>query len=239
MLDTAALGGGTAGTLWSADTDAPSCGASVAGLRAQPPRSRLWLNRTMLASLNGKIMDAAEAFVPITDDGLLRGDGVFEVVRLYGGVPYALREHLERMATSAANLRLPFDVEAFAVRGARTAGRRDRRRRHAADGLHARRRAGSSPSSRCPGYPETLALVSVRYAPTHVMDGIKSLSYGANMLATPHRARSRAADEALLVTPHGRVLEGPRQSFVARSTGRGSSRRRSTTTYSTRSPGDG
>ena len=37
---------------------------------------------------------ASEATVPITDDGLLRGDGVFEVVRLYGGIPYALDEHL-------------------------------------------------------------------------------------------------------------------------------------------------
>ena len=39
----------------------------------------------MLASLNGRLMPADEATVPITDDGLLRGDGVFEVVRLYGG----------------------------------------------------------------------------------------------------------------------------------------------------------
>ena len=43
-----------------------------------------------------------------------------------------------------------------------------------------------------PAVPETLALVTVRYSPTHVMDGIKSLSYGANMLVT-RLARSRAA----------------------------------------------
>ena len=65
-----------------------------------------------------------------------------------------------------------------------------------------------------PAVPETLALVSVRYSPTHVMDGIKSLSYGANMLVT-RLAKEQGGDEALLVTPHGRVLEGPRQSFVA------------------------
>src|SRR3982750_3114680 len=52
-------------------------------------------------------MPAAQARVPVTDEGLLRGDGVFEVVRLYGGVPYALDEHLRRMTDSAANLRLP------------------------------------------------------------------------------------------------------------------------------------
>ena len=62
--------------------------------------------------------------------------------------------------------------------------------------------------------PETLALVTVRYSPTRVMDGIKSLSYGANMLVS-RLAKEQGGDEALLVTPHGRVLEGPRQSFVA------------------------
>ena len=44
------------------------------------------------------------------------------------------------------------------------------------------------------------------------MDGIKSLSYGANMLAT-RLAKERGCDEALLVTPHGRVLEAPTCSF--------------------------
>ncbi len=32
--------------------------------------------------------------VPATDDGLLRGDGAFEVMRLYRGMPYALEDHL-------------------------------------------------------------------------------------------------------------------------------------------------
>jgi branched-chain amino acid aminotransferase len=48
----------------------------------------------------------------------------------------------------------------------------------------------------------------VTYAPTRVLDGIKSLSYGANMLCS-RLARERGFDEALLVTPHGRVLEAP------------------------------
>jgi branched-chain amino acid aminotransferase len=45
-----------------------------------------------------------------------------------------------------------------------------------------------------------------------VLDGIKSLSYAGNMLAT-RLARERGFDEALLVTPHGRVLEAPTSSF--------------------------
>jgi branched-subunit amino acid aminotransferase/4-amino-4-deoxychorismate lyase len=41
---------------------------------------------------------------------------------------------------------------------------------------------------------------------------VKSLSYAANMLAT-RMARERGFHEALLVTPHGRVLEGPTSSL--------------------------
>ena len=45
-----------------------------------------------------------------------------------------------------------------------------------------------------------------------MLDGIKSLSYGANMLAS-RLAREHGFDEALLVTPHGRVLEAPTSSI--------------------------
>ena len=50
------------------------------------------------------------------------------------------------------------------------------------------------------------------YAPTRVLDGVKSLSYAANMLCS-RLARERGFDEALLVTPHGRVLEAPTSSL--------------------------
>src|SRR5688500_13113836 len=67
---------------------------------------------TRLAILDGDVMDATQATIPVTDEGLLRGDGVFEVVRLYNGAPYGLEEHLQRMARSAATLRLAFDIGA-------------------------------------------------------------------------------------------------------------------------------
>jgi branched-chain amino acid aminotransferase len=60
--------------------------------------------------------------------------------------------------------------------------------------------------------PEVIRLGSVTYSPTRVLDGVKSLSYGANMLAS-RLARERGYDEALLVTPHGRVLEAPTSSI--------------------------
>src|SRR5437667_12678298 len=75
----------------------------------QPGRATGTPDRTRLASLDGELMPSELAQIPVTDEGLLRGDGVFEVVRLYEGRPFALERHLERMSRSAANLLLPFD----------------------------------------------------------------------------------------------------------------------------------
>lgn len=162
-----------------------------------------------LACLDGVVLPAAEALVPATDDGLLRGDGAFEVLRLYGGRPFALADHLARLERSAANLRLPLDVDAI----------------HA-DVAQLLTAAGTAPEHGClrivvtrggrrllmteslPDNPPEIRLGSVAYAPTRILDGVKSLSYGANMLAT-RIARERGFGEALLVTPHGRVLEAP------------------------------
>jgi branched-chain amino acid aminotransferase len=171
-----------------------------------------------LASIDGSISFADEARIPVTDEGLLRGDGVFEVIRLYAGVPFALDEHLERMTRSAARSRLPFDASAL---------REDIRAllAQAPDEADALRlvwtRGGRRIAilERVPDFPETIALASVTYAPTRVLDGVKTLSYGANMLCS-RLAREAGADEALLVTPHGRVLEAPTSSFFYVSGGR-------------------
>src|SRR5947209_6484753 len=63
-----------------------------------------------------------------------------------------------------------------------------------------------------PAVPDRVRLGTVTYAPTRILDGVKSLSYAANMLAA-RLARERGFDEALLVTPHGRVLEAPTSSI--------------------------
>jgi branched-chain amino acid aminotransferase len=164
-----------------------------------------------LASVDGEIMPAAAATIPATDEGLLRGDGVFEVMRLYAGRPFACDDHLARMGRSAANLRLALDVEAVRA-DVDTLLERNR----VGEGLlrvlvtrGGRRLALIEP---LPPLPAVLGLGVVTYAPTRVLDGIKSLSYAANMLAG-RLARERGFDEALLVTPHGRVLEGPTSSF--------------------------
>ncbi|HTN25435.1 MAG TPA: aminotransferase class IV [Solirubrobacteraceae bacterium] len=166
----------------------------------------------MLAILDGTIMDAAQAQIPVTDEGLLRGDGVFEVVRLYDGRPFALEPHLERMANSAAAIRLPFDVDAVRADAEAILAEAE-----PADGCLRLvvTRGGHRIGLVEPLKPlaDTIALATITYSPTRILDGVKSLSYAANMLAS-RLAKEAGADDALLVSPHGRVLEGPTTSFV-------------------------
>jgi branched-subunit amino acid aminotransferase/4-amino-4-deoxychorismate lyase len=166
-----------------------------------------------LASFDSEIMLASEATIPATDEGLIRGDGVFEVVRVYEGRPFALDRHLARLERSASNMRLPVDLEAIRADVWRLLARAGPGPEH--DLLRVvvtrggRRLLLTEP---LPSNPATVRLASVTYAPTRILDGVKSLSYGANMLAS-RLARERGFDEALLVTPHGRVLEAPTSSI--------------------------
>src|ERR671919_1841363 len=66
-----------------------------------------------LASVDGRIAETPEARIQAADDGLLRGDGGFGVIRLYRGTPFALGEHLDRLERSAAAIELPIDRAAF------------------------------------------------------------------------------------------------------------------------------
>jgi branched-chain amino acid aminotransferase len=166
-----------------------------------------------LASLNGEIMPVGEAMIPATDEGLVRGDGVFEVIRVYDGRPFALEDHLARLRRSAASLRLPLDMEAVRAHAHRLLAEAGSGPDHEQLRIMATR-GGQLLLMTEPLHatPPAVRLGSVTYAPTRILDGVKSLSYAANMLAT-RLAQERGFDEALLVTPHGRVLEAPTSSL--------------------------
>jgi len=165
----------------------------------------------ILASVDGRVTPASEAVIPVTDEGLLRGDGVFEVCRVYAGRAFALEDHYARIRRSADGLRLPVDldalrpeVEALLAEAGEVEGllrivlTRGGRRVVLIETL--------------PDRAASARVATVTFSPTRVLDTLKTLSYAANMLAG-RLAKEQGADEALFVTPHGRVLEGPTWTF--------------------------
>ncbi len=175
--------------------------------------------------IDGQVVDGADARVPVTDHGLLYGDGVFEGLRSYGGQVFRLERHLERLDVSARaiGLELPGGLAEIVRETRRAAGFDDSYIR-----LIVTR--GSGPlgvdPTRCgPArvvcivdrvalYPDDvvargldLVTVSARRASADVLDpGVKSLNYLPSVLAK-REARLRGADEALLLNQQGRVAE--------------------------------
>jgi branched-chain amino acid aminotransferase len=160
-----------------------------------------------LASVDGDILPTIEAYIPASDDGLLRGDGVFEVIRLYGGRPFALGEHLDRLERSGAGLELPVEREAMEEEIAALLGEfgeHDAQLRLVVT-RGGRRLAMTEP---LPPLGDTVSVATITYSPTVILTGVKSLSYAANMQAT-RLAKAKGAEEAVLVRPDGIVLEPP------------------------------
>jgi len=163
-----------------------------------------------LASVDGEIAPTAAATIGLKDDGLYRGDGAFEVIRLYAGKPFALVDHLDRLERSAGAIELGFDrgalereIEALLGEAGSVEGQL---RLIVTRG--GRRIAATEP---IPPHPEAVRLQTVTYSPTVILNGVKSLSYAANMQAT-RIAKAAGADEAVLIRPDGTVLEPPTSS---------------------------
>lgn len=161
-------------------------------------------------SIDGELLEPGEAFLPLPDDGLFRGDGVFEVLRVYDGRPFAAGLHLDRMERSAAVIELDLDRATFA---------RELEVLVASGPANCLVRLVATRAGRriltleeLPVHTPTIALASVTYSPGVILNGVKSLSYAANMEAT-RIAKSAGAAEALLVRPDGIVLEPPTSSI--------------------------
>jgi branched-chain amino acid aminotransferase len=178
--------------------------------------------------IDGEIVAAREARVPVRDHGLLYGDGIFEGIRVRGGRVFRLDDHLARFAAGAKAIALALPRPLAEVREIVLATVRAHGTAEAYVRLLATRGEGPlgvDPSPCGPArvlclvdsialYPEEkrrrgldLLTSSLRRPGPDVLDPrVKSLNYLNNVLAKLE-ARSRGADEALLLNAAGLVAE--------------------------------
>lgn len=70
----------------------------------------------MKIGFNGSVMNAEEAVISIYDHGFLYGMGLFETFRTYGGRPYLLERHLDRLEKGCAQLGIRYKPDQTVLR---------------------------------------------------------------------------------------------------------------------------
>jgi 4-amino-4-deoxychorismate lyase len=155
------------------------------------------------------------------DEGFSRGRAAFTTLRVYRGRPFRLREHLDRLATSAARIGLPApdagEVGSLALEAVAAAGAPDCALRI----TWTPGPPGGPPRAivvvtAIPGWIEELrargqrlvSLLVPRRSEPWLLEGTKSTSYAVNMAAEAE-AKRRGADDAVFVDAEGILLEGP------------------------------
>ncbi len=175
--------------------------------------------------IDGAVIDGEDARLPVTDHGLLYGDGVFEGLRVYGGRVFRIGAHLDRLRISARaiGLALPAGLRAIVEETVAASGLADAYVR-----LIVTRGSGAlgvDPTTcaeprvicivdRVELYSDEvlargldMVTVSVRRAQPDALESrVKSLNYLTSVLAK-REAVLRGADEALLLNGAGRVAE--------------------------------
>ena len=65
---------------------------------------------SVMVNVNGQLADQARAVIPVFDHGFLYGEGIYETLRTYNGVPFLFDRHMQRLRTSAAMIALPIPL---------------------------------------------------------------------------------------------------------------------------------
>jgi D-alanine transaminase len=69
-----------------------------------------------LANWNGEVQPLEDVRVSVLDRAFLFGDGIYEALRVYGGKPFLLREHMDRLRNSLDLVRIRVDIDRFQKR---------------------------------------------------------------------------------------------------------------------------
>lgn len=183
--------------------------------------------------INGELMAAEDAALPITDHGLTVGDGCFETTPIVRGTPFAMRRHLARLRHSLDGLGIDLAVPDQALREAcQTVADANptasiiRLTVTAGPGPLGSRRGdgqpnvivGAAPSR---GWDPTTSVVTVPWTRNErgVLAGIKSTSYAENVVALAY-AQERGASEAIFANTIGQLCEGTGTNIVVEHEGR-------------------
>lgn len=169
--------------------------------------------------LNGRLVDDADAVIAYNDHGLTVGDGVFETVKAYGGVPFALGRHLDRLAASARGLGLEVpsglrDAVAAVCEANAIGDAAVRITVTGGPGPLGSGRGGSGPTvivatAALPAWPESVEVATVPWPRNErgATAGLKVTSYAENVVALA-RARAAGASEAIFANTIGNLCEG-------------------------------
>jgi branched-chain amino acid aminotransferase len=170
--------------------------------------------------LNGALVDGESGCVSPSDHGLLVGDGVFETLRCYAGVPFALDDHLARLETGARGLQLEPPARDELARAAHEVieanGLADARMRITLT-------SGAGPPGLARGEREPTVLMAALpltpWPPTATaavsrwrrdeedpLTGIKTVSLVGSVMALAE-ARAQGASEAIVLNRRGDVCE--------------------------------
>ncbi len=183
-----------------------------------------------LANLNGKQMPLSEVMIPALDRGFLFGDAVYEVLRVYGGRPFLMAEHMQRLARSLDSIRITgVDLDRLRQRVMQTIAAGPFR--EAIVYIQITRGCGSGRSHTFPAQTTPLELLYVQEFADPYTEArrsgagvitlpdirwdrcdIKSTNLLANVLAA-QSAREAGAVEAVFVEADGTLAEGSRTSL--------------------------
>lgn len=179
--------------------------------------------------IDGQRVAPSEARVSVFDRGFLYGDSVFETIRTYGGKPFALREHVERLAWSAGRVFIDLPVSNDQLCSEVEEATRDAGYPESYLRLMLTRGVGAMGLD--PGaaeHPLRVLIVAplVSPAPEAYRDGVSVITYATQRVGDAtgaagakvgnylvavlamREARKVGAVEALIVDHEGRIIEG-------------------------------
>lgn len=179
----------------------------------------------------GRIADPAQPQILVTDEGLTRGDGVFETMLAVDGKVRKLELHLNRLASSANICTLPIPPEQAWEAAIQTAVQTLAEQRPDFTEMTVKltaTRGVSGVGSTCwvlaTGVPESTIRqrengvdvilldkghdAAANHRAPWLLMGAKTLSYAVNMSALRY-AKAQGKDDVIFHTSEGRVLEGP------------------------------